>query len=74
MAYDLGMDKKQLISNAGNQANLAALLGISQAAVSQWKQVPEARLWQLKAIKPEWFMAESQADLSGSLAKSISPT
>ena len=68
------MDKKQLISNAGNQANLAALLGISQAAVSQWKEVPEARLWQLKAIKPEWFVGESESTLSGSLAKSISPT
>ena len=68
------MDKKQLIEKAGNQANLAALLGISQAAVSQWGAVPEARLWQLKAIKPEWFVAQSQADSSGSLAKSTLPT
>ena len=66
------MDKKQLISNAGNQANLAALLGISQAAVSQWKEVPEARLWQLKTIKPEWFVAES--DISESVAKTDLPT
>ena len=68
------MDKKQLIEKAGSQVALARLLGVSQAAISQWKGIPEGRLWQLKAIKPEWFMAESQADLSGSLAKSISPT
>ena len=68
------MDKKQLIEKAGSQVALARLLGVSQAAISQWKGVPEGRLWQLKAIKPEWFMAESQADLSGSLAKSTLPT
>jgi predicted transcriptional regulator len=63
MAYDVGMDKKQLIEKAGNQAKLAALLGISQAAVSQWKSVPEARIWQLKAMKPEWFEAQSEPQL-----------
>ena len=68
------MDKKQLIEKAGSQVALAKLLGVSQAAISQWKGVPEGRLWQLKAIKPEWFMAESESTLSGSLAKSISPT
>jgi len=30
-------------------------LGISQAAVSQWKTVPKARMWQLLVLKPEWF-------------------
>ena len=68
------MDKKQLIEKAGSQVALARLLGVSQAAISQWKGVPEGRLWQLKAIKPEWFSVESQADLSGSLAKSTLPT
>ena len=66
------MDKKQLIEKAGSQVALARLLGISQAAISQWKGVPEGRLWHLKAIKPEWFVAES--DLSGSVAKTDLPT
>ena len=63
MAYDLRMDKKQLIEKAGNQKALAQLLGISQAAISQWKTVPEARIWQLKAMKPEWFEAQSEPQL-----------
>jgi hypothetical protein len=63
MAYHVGMDKKQLIEKAGNQKALAQLLGISQAAISQWKTVPEARIWQLKAMKPEWFEAQSEPQL-----------
>jgi predicted transcriptional regulator len=49
------MDKQQLIKLAGSQIDLAKLLGISQAAVSQWKKVPQARIWQLRLLKPEWF-------------------
>jgi predicted transcriptional regulator len=50
------MEKQQLIKLAGSQSDLAKLLGISQAAVSQWKKVPQARIWQLKLLKPEWFL------------------
>jgi predicted transcriptional regulator len=57
------MDKKQLIEKAGNQKALAQLLGISQAAISQWKTVPEARIWQCMALKPEWFEAKSETQL-----------
>jgi predicted transcriptional regulator len=49
------MDKNKFIALAGSQSDLAKLLGISQAAVSQWKTVPKARIWQLKLLKPEWF-------------------
>ena len=49
------MTKEQLIFKAGSQQELAKLLGISQPAVSMWKQVPKARIWQLQVIKPEWF-------------------
>ena len=49
------MDKQKAITLAGSQSDLAKLLGISQAAVSQWKTVPKARIWQLKLLKPEWF-------------------
>lgn len=49
------MDKQKLIFLAGSQVELAKLLGISQAAVSQWKKVPQARIWQLQVLKPSWF-------------------
>jgi|TARA_R110002126_G_scaffold2772_1_gene15372 DNA-binding transcriptional regulator YdaS (Cro superfamily) len=51
------MDKLQAIKNAGSAKNLAQLLGITRAAISQWGDtVPQARVWQLKALRPEWFM------------------
>jgi predicted transcriptional regulator len=49
------MTKEQLIKLAGSQTELAKLLGISQPAVSAWKEVPQARIWQLKLLRPEWF-------------------
>ena len=50
------MTKEQAIKLAGSQVELALMLGISQAAVSQWGgKVPEMRVWQLKVLKPEWF-------------------
>jgi predicted transcriptional regulator len=57
--YDSSMTKEQLITLAGSQTELAKLLGISQPAVSAWKEVPQARLWQLKVIKPEWFKEQA---------------
>jgi DNA-binding transcriptional regulator YdaS (Cro superfamily) len=50
------MTKDQAIAFAGSQANLAALLKISQAAVSQWREIPAHRLWQLKVLRPGWFV------------------
>jgi DNA-binding transcriptional regulator YdaS (Cro superfamily) len=51
------MTKEQAIKLAGSQSELAKLLVISQAAVSMWKvNVPEMRVWQLKVLKPEWFV------------------
>lgn len=49
------MDKQKFIALAGSQRDLAKLLGISQAAVSQWVTVPQQRIWQLKVLKPSWF-------------------
>jgi predicted transcriptional regulator len=53
--YDVAMTKQDLIKLAGSQRELAKLLGISQPAVSAWKEVPQARIWQLKLLKPNWF-------------------
>lgn len=58
------MNKATLIQLAGNQKTLANLLGISQAAISQWgDNVPQNRVWQLKVIKPEWFAQDIKAEL-----------
>ena len=52
-----GMDTKTAIEKAGGAGALALILGISRQAVYQWpEQVPQARLWQLKVLKPEWFV------------------
>lgn len=51
------MDKAHFIRMAGSQQKLANLLGISQAAVAQWESVPQARIWQLKLLRPDWFDA-----------------
>jgi predicted transcriptional regulator len=49
------MSKEHFITLAGSQRKLAELLGITQAAVAQWKEVPQARVWQLKLLRPQWF-------------------
>jgi predicted transcriptional regulator len=49
------MTKQELIEKATSRKALAELLGISLSAISQWKNVPQARLWQLKNLRPEWF-------------------
>jgi DNA-binding transcriptional regulator YdaS (Cro superfamily) len=50
------MDTQQAIEKAGSAMALAKLLGITRQAISQWgDKVPQARLWQLKALKPSWF-------------------
>ena len=50
------MDKHHFIRLAGSQQKLAELLGIKQAAVAQWKKVPKLRMYQLKVLRPEWFI------------------
>jgi predicted transcriptional regulator len=52
------MNKHEFIKLAGSQRELAKLLGISQPAVSAWKEVPQARIWQLKLLRPEWFLTK----------------
>ena len=53
------MEKQKAIKLAGSQMKLAAILGVSQAAISQWGQdVPVMRIYQLKTLKPEWFLNE----------------
>lgn len=50
------MKKSTAIDLAGGAPQLAALLGITWSAVSQWgDDVPQAREWQLRVIRPQWF-------------------
>jgi DNA-binding transcriptional regulator YdaS (Cro superfamily) len=56
------MKTKQAIQLAGSVIKLATLLGISRMAIYQWgEDVPQARLWQMKVIKPEWFATETES-------------
>lgn len=53
------MKTQTAIEKAGSIKQLAELLGISRPAISQWgEDVPPMRVFQLKAIKPEWFVTE----------------
>ena len=49
------MSKNEAVKLAGGQSKLAKILGISRVAVCRWKEIPQARLWQLQLLHPEWF-------------------
>lgn len=50
------MKTQQAIELAGTAAALAKILGITQSAITQWgENVPKARIWQLRVLKPAWF-------------------
>lgn len=50
------MKTERAIELAGGPKALAELLEITPSAVSQWgEDVPQAREWQLKVVRPEWF-------------------
>jgi transcriptional repressor of cell division inhibition gene dicB len=50
------METHEAIQKAGSAVALAKLLGITRQAISQWgNDVPPARVWQLKALRPKWF-------------------
>ena len=50
------MDKQTAINLAGGIPALARLLGITPEAIYQWgNTIPSGRLWQIRAMKPEWF-------------------
>lgn len=50
------MKTQHAIDLAGTPKALAELLEITPSAISQWgDDMPQAREWQLKLLKPEWF-------------------
>ena len=54
--YTSKMDKQKAITLAGSQSELARILGITRAAVHQWKTLPNGRLYQLMVLRPDWFV------------------
>lgn len=44
------MTKDEAIAYFGTQVKLAEALGISQAAVSQWREVPRLRQYQIERL------------------------
>lgn len=53
------MKKQDAIQKAGSVRALAELLGISAPAISMWgEDVPQARVWQLRVLRPEWFTVQ----------------
>ena len=56
------MKTQQAIDLAGTAKALADLLEVTPSAVSQWgEDVPEGRFWQLRVLKPEWFVQPAPA-------------
>jgi hypothetical protein len=50
------MKTAEAVRRAGSVKALADLLGITSGAISQWdEELPEARVWQLRVLRPEWF-------------------
>lgn len=50
------MNTKQAAALVGTKYKLAKLLGITPQAIQGWGEtIPKLRLYQLQALKPEWF-------------------
>jgi transcriptional repressor of cell division inhibition gene dicB len=50
------MKTAEALQRAGGLRPLADLLGITPSAISQWgENVPDARIWQLRVLRPDWF-------------------
>lgn len=50
------MNTDKAIEHAGSAKALAELLEITPSAICQWgDKVPQAREWQLRVMRPQWF-------------------
>lgn len=53
------MKTAKAIDLAGSPKALSEILEITPSAISQWgDDVPQAREWQLRVIRPAWFHDE----------------
>lgn len=55
------MDKAKAVELAGGVTALAKILGIGKSSVSEWVEIPQARIWQLKVLRPQWFRKQKAA-------------
>lgn len=61
--YNPSMKKEDAIKLAGSAIKLAKVLGITKGAVSHWgEDIPKGREYELRYIKPEWFVVEKQKE------------
>ena len=59
--YNVCMETQKAIKLAGSAIKLAKLLGITKGAVSHWGEtIPRGREWQLRLMRPEWFIEEKE--------------
>lgn len=59
----MAMKTQTAIELAGSAAMLAKILEVTPSAISQWgEDVPQAREWQLRVIRPEWFVRADKAE------------
>lgn len=54
------MTLEEAIKQAGNKAKLASLLGVSRAAITQWKELTPKWQEKIYEAKPEWRVAKSE--------------
>lgn len=53
------MTLEEAIKQAGNKAKLANLLGVSRAAITQWKELSPKWEQKIYEQKPEWRLSSS---------------
>ena len=59
------MRTNEAIKRAGSKAALAKILGVTRGAVSNFGEyLPEARVWQLRVIRPMWFKEAPQKEVA----------
>lgn len=65
------MKTEQAIERAGGIKPLADILEITISAVMQWgSDIPQAREWQLRVLRPEWFRELDQQQKGSGKARS----
>lgn len=54
------MTLEEAIKQAGNKAKLASLLGVSRAAITQWKELSPKWEEKIYQVKPEWRLPKPE--------------
>ncbi|GAB3188620.1 Cro/CI family transcriptional regulator [Hydrogenophaga aquatica] len=69
------MKTEEAIQLAGSAATLAKILNVTPSAVTQWRDgpLPDLRLVQLYAIRPEWFKGRPVPSVRRKVGKKRKP-